>query len=189
MRIIAGFARGRPLKSFRGPGVRPTTDRVRESWFSIIGERIAGARFLDLYAGTGAVGIEALSRGASRSVLVEKSRQGVAVIRENLQVLGEVPDEAAVVRQGDAVATVALLDREGEVFDLVFADPPYEDAEAPVKVLAALAATGRLLAPGALVTVQHSRRVPVPDQVGRLRRSDERTYGDTVLSIYEVNRE
>ena len=124
MRIIAGSARGRILKSFKGPGVRPTTDRVRESWFAALGARVVGSRFLDLYAGTGAVGIEALSRGAARAVLVEKSRQGVAVIRENLRVLGELPEGAVLVRQGDAVQAVAVLEHAGEVL-IWSADPPY----------------------------------------------------------------
>lgn len=184
MRIIAGSAGGRVLKSFRGPGVRPTTDRIRESWFSILGSRVEGARFLDLYAGTGAVGIEALSRGAARCVLVEKSRQGVAVIRENLRVLGDLPAAAAEVRGGDAVSAVAALERAGEVFDVIFADPPYEETEAPRKVLEALGNTQSLLAVEGLVAIQHSRRVPLPETSGRLRRTAERTYGDSLISMY-----
>ena len=185
MRVIAGSAGGRVLKSFKGPGVRPTTDRVRESWFGMLAGRVVGARFLDLYAGTGAVGIEALSRGAARCVLVEKSRQGVAVIRENLRVLGDLPVDAAAVRAGDALAAVPALEQAGEVFDLVFADPPYEDLDAPGKVLAAVGQAERLLAPDALVTIQRSRRVPLPERAGRLVRCGERIYGDTALTMYE----
>jgi len=189
VRIIAGSARGRILKSFKGPGVRPTTDRVRESWFAALGTRVVGSRFLDLYAGTGAVGIEALSRGAARAVLVEKSRQGVAVIRENLRVLGDLPEGAVRVHQGDAVQAVALLEQAGEVFDLVFADPPYEDLEAPQKVLAALGNARGLLAADALVTIQHSRRVAIPSESGCLVLRSERVYGETTLSSYELGAE
>ncbi|MBI3948249.1 MAG: 16S rRNA (guanine(966)-N(2))-methyltransferase RsmD [Armatimonadetes bacterium] len=187
MRIIAGSAGGRVLKSFRGPGVRPTADRVRESWFGALGARVLGAHFLDLYAGTGAVGIEALSRGAARCVLVERSRQGAAVVRENLKVLGDLPAGAAEVRAMDALAAPGALEREGREFDLVFADPPYEDAAAPGKVLERLGRSQRLLAPGAQVTIQHSKRVALPEVSGRLRRTQARTYGDTALSVYEVD--
>ncbi len=184
LRVIAGNARGRALKSFKGPGVRPATGRVREAWFNIIGPRVIDARFLDLYAGTGAMGIEALSRDAKRSVFVEKSAQGAKIIRENLGILNDLPADAADVRQTDALAAIPWLDRTGEQFDLVFVDPPYADVDAPAKVLAALAATTRLLAEGALVTIRHPKRVSLPETAGRLHRADERVYGDAVLSMY-----
>ncbi|MDH7568066.1 MAG: 16S rRNA (guanine(966)-N(2))-methyltransferase RsmD [Armatimonadota bacterium] len=185
MRVIAGTARGRLLRSARGAALRPTTDRVRESWFSMVGHRVAGAAFLDLYAGTGAIGIEALSRGAARCTLVEKNRRCAECIRENLKVLGELDPGTARVWQMDALAAIAALHAAGEVFDLVFADPPYGEQEAPGKTLTVLGAAGSLLARGALVTIQHSRRVPLPESTGLLRRVDERDYGDTRLSLYE----
>ena len=103
--------------------------------------------------------------------------------------LGDLPDDAVAVRLGDALAAPALLAQQGETFDLVFADPPYEDGEAPRAVLAALAAVPTLLAPDALVTIQHSRRVPLPEVSGSLRRQSERVYGDTQLSFYKVETE
>lgn len=185
MRIIAGMARGRQLKTFKGPGVRPTTDRVRESWFSIVGGA-EGVRFLDLYAGTGAIGIEALSRGAARCVLVEKSRPGADVIEQNLALLGELPAGATEVLRMDALFAMEQLARQGAEFDLIFADPPYEDTEAPLKVVQALDRLPGLLAGGGSLTVQHARRVLLPEAAGTLRRSDERVYGDTVLTFYEA---
>jgi 16S rRNA G966 N2-methylase RsmD len=104
-------------------------------------------------------------------------------------VLGDLLGDAAQVRQGDALQAIPALEQAGEVFDLVFADPPYEDVEAPRKVLEALGAAGSLLAPGVLVTIQHSRRVALPEKAGRLVRRSERLYGDTALSGYELGAE
>jgi len=122
MRIIAGRWRGHRLKAVRGRGVRPTTDRVRESWFAALGPCVVGARVVDLFAGSGALGLEALSRGAAEVVFVERSKGALAVIRANVKHLGA--EAACQVVSGDALAYVRRLDR--GAFDLALADPPYD---------------------------------------------------------------
>lgn len=121
MRIIAGSAGGIPLKVPQGD-TRPTTDRVREALFSMLGSRVAGARVLDLFAGSGALGIEALSRGAASALFIEHHRAAAEVLRGNLQ---KTRVAGASLRQMDVFRTLAELARAGQVFDLIFADPPY----------------------------------------------------------------
>ncbi|HEX2999802.1 MAG TPA: RsmD family RNA methyltransferase [Armatimonadota bacterium] len=122
-------------------------------------------------------------------MLVEKSRQGAGIIRANLAVLDEEERDAAEVRQGEALPAIIMLARSGEQFDLIFADPPYEDTEAPGKVLATLAEAESLLAEGVLVTIQHTRHVSLPESVGRLRLQQTKRYGDTMLSMYALEKE
>jgi len=173
MRVIGGEFRSRRLKSLPGLKLRPTPDRLRETIFDILGARIRGAVFLDAYAGSGAVGIEALSRGAARAVFLEKHRRAVAVIRENLAALGL--EARAEVVHGEA------LKRLGELHaDIVFLDPPYDlerDCHAALRLLAA--------SPPALVVVQHSTRAPLDDACGPLRRVRLRRQGDNALSFFE----
>jgi len=159
--------------------VRPTADRVREALFAALGD-IAGARVLDLYAGTGALGIEALSRGAARAVFVERSRAALGVLRRNLASLGLGEDEVRVVG-GDARAALRRLGRGGERFDLVFLDPPYASDEAP-RALEGLVASG-VLSPTAQVVLEASRRHPVPIVAG-LALCDQRRYGDTLIARF-----
>jgi 16S rRNA (guanine966-N2)-methyltransferase len=122
VRIIAGRWRGRRLKALKGQGVRPTTDRVREAWMAALGPRIPGARILDLFAGSGALGLETLSRGAAKVVFVERSKKAVGVIRANVSLLGADAECRVVV--GDAMAFFRKL-QPGD-FDVILADPPYE---------------------------------------------------------------
>jgi len=168
-------ARAGRLPTPVGDAVRPTSDRVREALFGRLGE-LEGARVLDLFAGTGALGIEALSRGAAYAVFVERAPAALVALRANLAALG-LEGTARVVR-GNAVAAVARLGRAGERFDLILLDPPYASGEA-APALRALVASGAL-APDATVVVESGRRHPVPPVPG-LRRVDERRYGDTVL--------
>ncbi len=176
LRVIAGRFRGRRLLAPPRSGVRPTAERVREALFSALGA-LQGARVLDLYAGTGALGIEALSRGATRAVFVERGRAAADVLRRNLAALALGPEEAEVL-QTDAHGALRRLARAGERFDLVLVDPPYASGEA-AGALGALAAGG-LLAPEALVVVETSRRHPVGEVAG-LVRVGERRYGDTLV--------
>lgn len=177
MRIIAGTHRGRRLAS-APEGVRPTSDRVRESIFSILGS-VAEARVLDLFAGTGALGLEALSRGAASLVLVDKAQGSLRAIRRNLD---EFDDLAARVRvmPGDAIRLIPRLAAEGRTFDLVFVDPPYA-ADLAEPVLERLASSG-VLASGARVVLERSKRHDLPPISG-LRADDERTYGETVIEF------
>lgn len=175
MRVSGGALTGRRLRVPRG-GIRPTADRVRESLFARLGP-LDGARVLDLYAGSGALGIEALSRGAESLVAVERSRTCLPVLRANLDTLGLSPRARVVA--GDAVACVARLASERLRFELVLLDPPYQSGEAS-RALAALV-TADLLAPDGLVVWERGRRHPVPVPPGLALR-DERRYGDTVVA-------
>lgn len=131
MRVIAGSARSMPLKTVPGLNTRPTTDRIKETLFNILQYQIPGCRFLDLFSGSGAIGIEALSRGALEAVFVEKARSAVGCIQENL-VFTKLKDRALVM-ECDCTAAVERLESQGKVFDCIFMDPPYQtNAEKPV---------------------------------------------------------
>ena len=178
VRIITGQAKGRYLKVPRGWGGRPTSDRVKESLFNILGPLVPGASFLDLFAGTGSVGIEALSRGASRAVFVENDRQAVRAIRENLAQTG-LGDRAEVLPL-DVLAAAGKL--KGQKFNLIFLDPPYgQGLEIPA--MEALVANN-LLDEDSLVVVEGSRRRKMPARVGCLKLCREHRIGDTVLAFY-----
>ncbi|MEE2664494.1 MAG: 16S rRNA (guanine(966)-N(2))-methyltransferase RsmD [Myxococcota bacterium] len=174
MRVIAGRLRSRRLRA-SPRGVRPTADRVRESLFAALGD-VEGARVLDLFAGTGALGIEALSRGASRAVFVERARASLAVLRGNLADL-ELGAESQVLSI-DAQRALRLLAERKERFDLVLVDPPYA-AGLQAAVLESLLRLG-LVTPGGSVVVERAKRDPLLLAEGWLRER-ERTYGDTVL--------
>ena len=174
MRVIAGTARGRPLVAPRGTGTRPIADRVKETLFAILGGRTPDAQVLDLYAGSGAIGIEALSRGASRCDFVEHDRRAVIAIRQNLERTGLA--EQASVHQADVLRF--LNGAVGERFDLVFLDPPYVERA----ILAPLERLVTRLAPGGAVVVKHHWRTPIPE-VPALARWRERRFGETALTF------
>jgi len=187
VRVIAGRFRGRRLADAPRSGVRPTSDRVRESLFAWLGD-IEGASVLDAYAGTGALGIEALSRGARRAVFVERSQPAISVLRRNLRALdlGDSPEVARVLR-GDAVPLLRRLGRAGDgPFDLVFLDPPYASGELP-RALVALVGAG-VVAAGGEVVVEAPWRHPLPAVKG-LAAVGQRRYGDTQLGRYTRTRE
>jgi len=177
LRVTGGELRGRRLRSPRS-GLRPTSDRVREALFARLGD-LTGAAVLDLYAGTGALGIEALSRGAASLVSVERSRRAAAVISTNLDSLGLESVSRVVV--GDVCDALRRLGRSGECFDLVFLDPPYAAGEAAAALHALVEAS--VLAPGATVVLERGRSHPVAHLAG-LELLDERTYGDTVITRF-----
>jgi 16S rRNA (guanine966-N2)-methyltransferase len=177
MRVIAGTLGGRRLRAPSGRGTRPTSDRVREALFSMLGD-VGGARVLDLFAGTGALGIEALSRGAERALFVERDATALRVLETNLGDLGLTPP-AAEIHSGDARALLRTARDRGDKYDLVFIDPPYEQAREWGRELAATLPA--LLAPGARVVVESDRRarLELPLDVER-----ERRYGDTSVTIH-----
>jgi 16S rRNA (guanine966-N2)-methyltransferase len=178
MRVIAGEAKGRKLKMVSGSSTRPIGERVKEALFAILGERVEGARVLDLYAGTGSVGIEALSRGARSAVFVDRQRQAVSTIRDNLAVTG-LKDRAQVV-SGEALSFLRREDL--EPFDLVYVAPPqYKGLWS--KTLLALDNTD-LLAPGALVMVQIHPKEYQELELSSLELVDQRKYGSTMLCFY-----
>ena len=172
MRVVAGRHRGRRLKSPAGTGTRPTADRVREALFSILGP-VEGLHVLDLYAGSGALGIEALSRGAASATFVDSDSRAADVIRANLAALGE--DAEVVV--GDAVAW--LDGASGAAFDLVLADPPYDSG--PQLGAALSRRLPAVLADDALIVTESDKRNPLTLD---LPLDDERTYGDTRIAIH-----
>ncbi|HEV2198962.1 MAG TPA: 16S rRNA (guanine(966)-N(2))-methyltransferase RsmD [Bryobacteraceae bacterium] len=177
MRVIAGEFRSRRLASVPGLETRPTPDRLRESLFNILAPRIPGAVFVDLYAGTGAVGIEALSRGASKALFVERGRTALQAIRENVRALG-VADRAEI-RPGRVTAMLdRVIDQTGA--GIVFLDPPYDRETEYELVLEKLAEN-----PPALVIAQHSARLVLKEAYGPLRRTRVVKQGDNALSVYE----
>ena len=180
MRIIAGTLKGRQLKAPTWDGLRPTSDRLRETLFDILAPRIAGARVLDGYAGTGAVGIEAISRGASHVTFVERDPRAVRLIRENLARAG-VPERYAIIRAGVADA----LRRAAGPFDLVILDPPYA-ADAAADALDAATAAG---GPETRAIVEHARRYAAPPRQGKWTLDRSVTAGDSVLSFYRAQRD
>jgi len=176
MRVIGGEFRSRVLKSLPGLEVRPTPDRMRETLFNILAPAIAGRTFADIYAGTGAVGIEALSRGADRAIFVEQSRPAADVIRENLEALGL--EGRAHVRQARAKAVLPAT-----VADIFFLDPPYHLENEYLSALTILGET-RPAPPPELVIVQHDVRRVLDERYGRLERTRVLKQGDNVLSFY-----
>ncbi|XXY38048.1 16S rRNA (guanine(966)-N(2))-methyltransferase RsmD [Sorangium sp. So ce260] len=177
--MIAGRLGGRRLAAPRGEGTRPTADRVREALFSSLGD-VTGALVCDIYAGTGALGIEALSRGARRAVFVESGRPALATLRENLAALGLA--EATRVVPLPVERALDLLRDEGP-FDLALLDPPYAALARAAAAAARLAGPLGLLAPAGRLVLEHARRDPSPEIAG-LTCAAVRTYGDTAVSFY-----
>ena len=176
MRVVAGRLGGRRLSAPPGRSTRPTSDRVREAVFSILGP-LDGARVLDLYAGSGALGIEALSRGAAAAVFVERDSRTAAVLRNNLTALGL----DAELRRADVLAALREARERGETYDLVLCDPPYRLAPELGRSLGE--ALAPVLAPRARVVTESDRRTPL--DLHLLPLTDERRYGDTLIRIHQ----
>ena len=187
MRIIAGEARGRKLHGVRRAGTRPTMDRVRESLFAILTPVIAGSTVLDIFAGSGSVGLEALSRGASCACFIDSNAGCCRSIRENLALLGR-QDDGVVVARAWAAGLSQLAARE-MVFDIVFADPPYHDERVLIQVARRIQEK-RLLAAGGQLIFQHTVRLLIPEAPAPdLVRFDTRRFGETMLSFYRAGKE
>ncbi len=170
MRVIAGIYRSRILKSLKGLALRPTSDRLRETLFNVLAPNIAGSRFVDLFAGTGAIGIEALSRGAAEVIFIENHAPAVNLIRRNFESLGI--NTGATVLTVDALRGLAMLASRKQPsaggYDYVFLDPPYAAAEDP----------------GGIVIAEHRRNFDLPEELGALRRFRVLKQGDAALSFY-----
>ena len=187
MRVIAGTYRSRVLKSLRGAKLRPTSDRLRETLFNVLGPRIEGSRFVDVYAGTGAIGIEALSRGAAEVVFIEKHAPAANLIRRNLESLSIT--SGATILAVDALRGLEMLlaRQEAEANDapdFVFLDPPYADENEYTRVLRFVSASS-LLAPDGRVIIEHRRQFSLPESMGALHRARVLRQGDTALSFYQ----
>ena len=192
MRVIAGQYRGRTLKSPPTLNTRTTSDRLRETLFNVIAPRVEGARFLDLCAGTGAVGIEALSRGASFVTFVDRVHRMCGLVEENLDLCG-VPEEMTEVVKGEAAEFLRRTAKGGGgdwrgghgPWDIAYFDPPYAEDYLP-----ALRAVGEhtpaLLGGGGILVVEHHHKTPLKDSVGELRRWRILKQGDSALSFYEA---
>ena len=181
MRVIAGSLKGRRLKPPDWEGLRPTSDKLRETLFNILAPRSAGARVLDAYAGTGALGIEALSRGAAAVTFIENDRRAQALIETNLA-LCRIDTGYNLVRGAIDRAIVTLQAPGFEPFDIVLLDPPYL-----MPGHAALMKIDTIVAPGGVVVLEHARRAVAPEQAGRLVRARQVASGDSMLTFYELH--
>jgi 16S rRNA (guanine966-N2)-methyltransferase len=190
MRVIAGKYRSRPLRSLRGMDIRPTSDRLRETLFNVLTagnpEALAGTVWLDLFAGTGAVGLEALSRGAKEVHFVESSHAAAEAIRKNLQSLGIVNGFRIV--QQEIPNSLSRLEREGIVADVVFLDPPYRMKDAYTGTLKALAES-TLISATSVVIAEHEKKFDPGQESGGLRRFRQLVQGSTALSLYRLGSE
>jgi 16S rRNA (guanine(966)-N(2))-methyltransferase RsmD len=177
MRIIAGHLKGRRLRTPTWAGLRPTSDKLRETLFNVIAPRVPDARVLDLYAGTGAIGIEALSRGAAHVTFVDEDPRALKLIEENLRHCG-VSDRYAIIRLRLPAGSPQSLPT--GPFDLVFLDPPYGELD----LTASIAAVERVIAPDGLLVLEHARRRPAPGTAGRLSQTRDLISGDSALAFY-----
>lgn len=184
MRIISGKYKGRRLKTIEGLGVRPTSDRLRETLFNVLAPVIEETAFLDICAGSGAVGIEALSRGAASATFIEGSRKAATIIHENLEHCRVEEGARVVVR--DALQAMKQLGGEGARFDIVFFDPPY-DSEIYSPVMWQIA-KNRIVTEGGIVIVEHRRQLPLSPSYGELRPYREIVQGESCLTFYRMEK-
>ncbi|PWT82476.1 MAG: 16S rRNA (guanine(966)-N(2))-methyltransferase RsmD [Acidobacteria bacterium] len=183
MRIIAGAYKGRTLKSPPSMQVRPTSDRLRETLFNVIAPRITDTRFLDLCAGSGAVGIEALSRGAAHATFIDRSRKMCSLIEANLKLCRISEEESEIYNSEVTDFLRQSLSWLVQPWDIVFYDPPYKDDPTPVLEFFALN-NERLLSGEGLIVIEHHHKTDLPENVGKLQRSRNLKQGDSSLSFY-----
>lgn len=180
MRVIGGEYRGRRLRTAEGRAVRPTSDRLRETLFNILSPGILNRAFLDVCAGSGAVGIEALSRGAGHATFIDRSRSACSIIRQNLESLG-LEDRATIINR-DAAVALKRLSVESRKFDIVFVDPPYDAAVHGA--IMTLLGSGTLVGGEGIVVVEYHARRPLEDEFGALRAYREVKQGESALTFY-----
>ncbi|QLG41446.1 MULTISPECIES: 16S rRNA (guanine(966)-N(2))-methyltransferase RsmD [unclassified Paenibacillus] len=180
MRVVSGSAKGRPLKAVPGTGTRPTTDKVKEALFSMIGPYFEGGTALDLFAGSGGLGIEALSRGMDKAVFVDLESKSIEVIRANLKAT-KLEDQAAIYRNDASRALKALAKRSTQ-FDLVFLDPPYRMKNGD-ELMLTMHELG-LLEPEATIVLEYESKYNYPEQFGPFEQTRKALYGETAVSIY-----
>ncbi|MBB6217826.1 16S rRNA (guanine(966)-N(2))-methyltransferase RsmD [Anaerosolibacter carboniphilus] len=180
MRVIAGELRGRKIKAPDGLHTRPTTDRVKESIFSMIYSHLADSIVLDLFAGSGSLGIEALSRGAQKAYFIENNKQSLGIVKENLTILGLL--DQSVVLLTDAIRALKEFAIKGEKFDIIFLDPPYMKGFI-IPCVEGIEVNGLLNTDG-IIVIEHKVEDVLPDEIGNLLKMKDRRYGDTNISIY-----
>lgn len=179
MRIITGSAKGLLLKAPRGMNTRPTTDRVKESLFSILGDIVVDAKVLDIFAGTGNLGLEALSRGANHAVFVDQSRESIAVIQENA-LHTRLNDQSTIIK-ADVVRQLRQLSLTNHSFDLVFCDPPYNKGY--VQQVLEILDSSSLLLPQAIVVIEHSQHETIAPTWNHLEVRRSERYGETLITF------
>ena len=182
MRIISGTSKGRKLATPKSQAIRPTSDRVKESIFNILGAEVEGKVVLDLFAGTGNLGIEALSRGAKRVLFVEKGRQALKLIQRNLSLFGM--RERSEIFPRDVSRAIGILNQRGESFDLILMDPPYEKGLIQ-KTLLKLH-SHKIYHKDSILLIEHNRREPIPERVEGWTLIRQRRIGDTMISFFSA---
>ncbi|SET16194.1 16S rRNA (guanine(966)-N(2))-methyltransferase RsmD [Paenibacillus sp. NFR01] len=183
MRVVSGSAKGRPLRSVPGNGTRPTTDKVKEAVFSMIGPYFEGGEALDLFAGTGGLGIEALSRGMDKAVFVDMEPKSIETVKANLKAV-KLEAQAEVYRN-DASRALGALEKRGRAFDLVFLDPPYR-LKHGAELMLAMVEKG-LLRPGALIVLEHESGYGYPEDIPGFSQLRKAVYGETAVAIYKYD--
>lgn len=185
MRVVSGECKGRPLKAVPGSSTRPTTDKVKEAIFNMVGPYFEGGLGLDLFAGSGGLGIEALSRGFEKVIFIDRDGKAIQTIRDNIEACGF--EENSEVFRNDAERALKAILKRDLCFDMIFLDPPYKKQQL-LNLLAKIDETNLLKQDGTIVC-EHSFDVSLPEQVGRLYRKRQETYGIIAVSIYETNSE
>ncbi|SIT67977.1 16S rRNA (guanine(966)-N(2))-methyltransferase RsmD [Edaphobacillus lindanitolerans] len=180
MRVISGERKGTQLKTATGMGTRPTSDKVKESLFNMIGPYFSGGTVLDLFGGSGGLAIEALSRGMDRAVIVEKDGRALSAIRDNLEKCRYT--DRAELHRSDAARAVRALIKKGEAVDLLFLDPPY--AKNTYYGLAGELEEAGLIRGDGLIVCEHDKTVDLPERYGSFQKKKEQTYGSTVITIF-----
>lgn len=180
MRIVAGTAKNKRIKTRKGTDTRPTLEKVKESLFSIIAPYVDGAEILDLYSGTGNIALEALSRGARRAVMIEKDPKALKIIIENINLL-EFADRCRAYKN-DTIRAVEILGKKREKYDIIFMDPPYRD-EVCEKVIKSILKSGILKEDG-IIICEHHMAEKLPEEIQELKKTDEREYSKKILTFY-----
>jgi len=182
MKLVSGILKGRRLKQPRGSGLRPTSSKVREALFAILGERVSQSRVLDLYAGTGALGLEALSRGAQHVVFIDHAPSSLHVLRENILQCAAQEKSSVIGQEVKRFLRNRSLENPSNQFDLIFVDPPYHtgEVESALNLLGSLS----ILCPTGRVVLEHFSKHALPPLSGNLEQYRQVRYGDTTLSFY-----
>ena len=184
MRIIAGYYKGYKLQTFQGSDIRPTPDRVREAIFDVIGVKIVGAEFLDLFSGTGAMGIEAISRGAQGATFVEIDKQAIALIKENLKKIKQ--NEIINIIKMDCLQALKLLNLNKKKFDIIFLDPPY--CKDCISIILQKIDNSNILLEGALIIIQHPVRKKIKEDFKKFSLFKGKKYGNTRITILKKHK-
>lgn len=180
MKIVAGTHKGRYIKSRKGNSTRPTLERIKESLFGIIAPYVSGSKFLDLYSGTGNIALEALSRGASKAVMIEKDPEALKIIIENVNDLGFT--DVCRAYKNETIRAIEILGKKREKFDIIFMDPPYKDEVCSQTIKAIEKA--EILEGNGLIIAEHHLAEKMPDELGSYKKVDERVYSIKVMSFY-----